>query len=130
MHTVQKFNSILKLHSLLCSANRLIAPQITTLIRNNLQLSTKPVLLQSSQNKTLVHLAPQLTPKNIILNPQSKMSILTRMPFNILKPQFTLNKLSWHKSHSINKIVANGLQKSDNKEYEQSEQLDPNKTHF
>ena len=42
-HTVQKFNSILKLYSPSFSANRSIAPQIHILIRNNSQFGTKPV---------------------------------------------------------------------------------------
>ena len=50
------------------------------------------------------------------------------MHSNILKLKFTIKKLPWHKSHSNNKFVANGLQKSDNSEI--SEQLDPKKPIF
>ena len=45
------------------------------------------------------------------------------MPSKILQSQIVPNNTSLHKSHSINKFVANALQKSDNKECEQSEQL-------
>ena len=52
------------------------------------------------------------------------------MPSQNLKPQFTLNILPLHKIHFINKFATNALQKSDNKECEQPEQLDPIKPIF
>ena len=47
------------------------------------------------------------------------------MPSNILKPQIVPNNPSLHKSHSMNKFVANALQKPKNKECKQYEQLYP-----
>ena len=75
MHTVQKFNRILKLHLPSYPANRLIAPQIPTIIQKNSQIRIKPVAIQSSHSNTLLPVASQLTPKNEIINPHLKMSI-------------------------------------------------------
>ena len=58
------------------------------------------------------------------------MSIASQMPSQNLKPQFALKNLSLHKSHSINKFATTALQKSDNKEGEQSEDLDSIKPIF
>ena len=52
------------------------------------------------------------------------MSIASQIPQN-LKPLFALNILPLHKSHSINDFAPNGLQKSDKKGREKTEQLDP-----
>ena len=59
------------------------------------------------------------------MNPHLNIPFASQIPSEILKPQIVPNNPSLHKSHSINKFVANALQKSDNKECEQSEQLYP-----
>ena len=58
------------------------------------------------------------------------MSITPQTHSFNLKQQFALNNLPLHKSHSINKFAAKALKKSDNKEREQSIQLDPIKPIF
>ena len=65
-----------------------------------------------------------------IINPRLYMPIAPQMPSEYLKPQFALNILPLHKSHSINKSATISLQTSDNKRCEQSEQLDPIKPIF
>ena len=129
-HIVQKFNRILKLHSPSYSANRLIALQIPTLIRNNPKFCIKKVALKLSHYNTLLTFASQLATKSKVINPHLNMSIAPQMPSQNLKPQFALKNLPLHKSHSINKFATNALQKSDNKEGEQSEQLDSIKPIF
>ena len=52
------------------------------------------------------------------------MTIASQIPPQNLEPQFALNNLPLHKSHSINKFALNALQKSDSKDCEQSERLD------
>ena len=75
--------------------------------------------------KRLLPPAPQLTHQNSTVNPHLNIPFASQMPSKILKLQFVSNKPSLHKSHSINKIVANKLQNSDNKKCEQCEQLYP-----
>ena len=128
--TVQKFNRMLKLHSPSNSANRLIAPEMPTLIRNNSQFRIKRVALQSSHYNTILPLASQLAPETKNLNLHLNNSIALQMPSRKLKPQFALNNLTLHKSHSVNKFATNALQESDNKESETYEQLDTIKTIF
>ena len=62
-HTVQKLNGILKLHSPSYSSNRLIAPQLPTLIHKNSQLRIKPVALQPPHHKTSLPIASQFAPQ-------------------------------------------------------------------
>ena len=58
------------------------------------------------------------------------MPIASQIPFQNSKPQFAPNNLPLHKSHSIKNFAVSTLQKSDNRECEQSEQLDPIKPIF
>ena len=124
-NTIRKFNSILKLHSTYYSSNRPIAPQIPTLLRNNLQFHTKPVALQSLHCIRLLTLGPHLKSKNSTINPHLNIPFPSQMPSKILKPKIVPNNTPLHKSHSINKFVANVLQKSNNKECEQPKKIYP-----
>ena len=90
------------------------------LIHNNSQVHIKPVALQSLHCKRLLPLAPQLT-HNSTVNPHFNKPFALQMPAKILRPQIVALNQSLHKSHS--KFVPNALQKSDNKECEQSEEL-------
>ena len=107
LHTVQKFNRILKLHSPSYPANRLIAPQKLTLIRNISKFCIEQIALQPSHYNTLLPLASQLAPKRKIINPHLDMSIAPRMSSQNLKLQFALNNLPLHKSDSIDKFATN-----------------------
>ena len=110
--TVQKFKRTLKLHSPSYSSSQSTAPQIPTLIQNDAQFCIKPVALQSLCCKRLLPLVPQLTSKNKTLNLHLGIPIASQMPSKILKPQIITNNSPLHKLHSINKFVANMLQKS------------------
>ena len=121
-NTLQKIKSLLMSHSPSYSSNRLIAPQIPTLIQNNSQIHIKPVALQSLHCKRLLPLALQLTHHNSTLNPHINTPFASQKLTTILKPQIVSKIPSLNKSYSNNKFVAIALQKSDNKECEQSEQ--------
>ena len=107
-----------------------MAPQLPILIRNNSQFLTKPVALQSLQCRKLLPFVPQLAPTNSTADPYLNTSFALQMPSKFLKPQIVPNNPTENKSHSFNKIAANALQNSDDKECEQSEQLYPIKPVF
>ena len=119
--SIQKLNSILKLHSSSHQSNQLIAPQMPTPLNNSSQFNTKPVASQSLKCRKLLPFAPQLTLSNSTVKPY--LNKPSQMPYKNAKSQFVPNKFTANNSHSINKFAAKALQKSDNKEGEQSEQL-------
>ena len=118
-HTLQKISSILKLNSHSYSSNQLIATQIPILMRNISRFCTKPVALQLFYYR--IPLTTQLALKNKTFNHHLTIPIAPRISSQISNPQSALNNPSLHKSLSINKITANALQKSDNKECEKFE---------
>ena len=53
------------------------------------------------------------------------MPIASQMPLQNSEQHVALNNLPLHNSHFINKFAASALQQSDDKEWEQFEQLEP-----
>ena len=92
-----------------------MAPQIPTLIQKNSQVHIKPVALHSLHCHRLLTLAPQLTHHNSTVNQHLNIPFASQIPSKILQQQIVPNNPTLHKSHSINKFVANALHKSDNK---------------
>ena len=127
-NTIQKFNSILKLHSPLSYSKQSIAPQMQTSLNNNSQISIKPVAPQSLISRKKLPFVPQLTLSDSIVNPQLNIPFALQMPLKIRRSKFAPNNHTTNNSHSNNKFSAKAVQMSDNKESEHSEQINPKKT--
>ena len=124
-NTIQKLNSILKLHLPSYHSNQLIAPELPTSLNDNSQFNTKPVASQSLHCRKLLPFAPQLTLSNSTVNPYLITLFASQMTSKIANSQFVPNNLTANNSHSINKFIPKALQMSDKKECEQFEQVYP-----
>ena len=122
-NTLQKFNSILKLHSSSSHSKQSIAPQMHTPLRTNSQIIIKPVDPQSLICRKKLPFVPQLTLSDSIVNPHLNKQFALQMPLKIRRSQFAPNNHTTNNSNSINKFDAKAVQMSDNKECEQSEQI-------
>ena len=112
-NTIQKLDSILKLHLPSSKSNRLIAPQMHTSLNTNSQFSTKPVASQSLQYRKKFPFLPQLTFSNSIVNPQLNIPLASQMLLQNTKSEFALNSSTTNNSHSITKFTRKAVQKSD-----------------
>ena len=124
-NALQKFNSILNLHSPSFPLKQPFAPQMHTPLNTNSQISTKPLAshLLSPQNK--VPFASQLTLSTSTINPHLNYPFESQIPLKVRKSQFALNNCKVNNSHSINKFASKEVQMSDSKECEYSKQLYP-----
>ena len=118
-NTIQKCSSILKLHSPSSKSNPLIAPQIHKTLKTNSKFITKPVASQSLQYREKLNFAPQLTLSSSIVNQHSNIPFASQMPLQSTKSAFALNNFTTNNSHSINKVAAKAVQKSNGRECEQ-----------
>ena len=123
--TTQDFNSILKVHLPTYHSNQLIATQMPTSFNYNPQFNTKSAASQSLNCRKLLPFAPQLTLSNSTVNPYLITLFASQMLFKIANSQFVPNNSTANNSHSINKFTAKALQKSDENECEQYEQVNP-----
>ena len=124
-NTTRKRNGILKVHLPTYHSNELFAPQMLTSLNYIPQFNTKPVASQSLHCRKLLPFAPQLTLSNSAVNPYLTTQFASPMPSKNANSQFVPNNLKANNSHSINNFTAKALQKSDNKECEQFEQVNP-----
>ena len=124
-NTIQKLNSILKVLLPTYHSNQLIASQMPTSLNYNPQFNTKPVASQSLHCRKLLPFTPQLTLSNSAANPYLTTPFESQMPSEIANSQFVPINPTANNSHSINKFTAKALQKSDNRECELFEQLNP-----
>ena len=109
LQTVKKLNGILKLHSSPQSPNKLIAPQIPSLVNNNSQLWITAGASQSPYQINSSTLALQLAYKNKAINPHLKLPFASRIPRQNSSPQFEVKNLPIDKSQSNKKFSANTL---------------------
>ena len=121
-NALQKFNSILKLHSPSFPPKQPFAPQMHTPLNTNSQISTEPLASQ------LLSPQKQLTLSTSTINPYLNYPFESQIPLKVRKSKFALNNCKLNNSHSINKFAAKEVQMSDSKECEHSEQLYPIKT--
>ena len=124
-NTTQKFINILKVYLPTYHSNQLIAPRTPTSLNYNPQFNTKQVASQSLHCRKLLPFAPQLTLSNSAVNPYLTTPFASQKPSKIANSQLVPYKSTANNSHSINKFTAKALQKSDKKECEQFEQLNP-----
>ena len=124
-NTLQKFKSILKLHSPLFHSKQSFAQQMHTPVSTNSQISTKPLAPQLLLSEKKVPFASQLTLSNSIVNPHLNHPFASQIPLKVRKSQFVPNNCKVNNSHSINEFAAKDVQMSDSKECEHSEQLYP-----
>ena len=68
-NTIQKFDSILKLHSPSSHSKQSIAPQMHTPLNTNSQISIKSIAPQSLLSRKKLPFAPQLTLSDSTVNP-------------------------------------------------------------
>ena len=122
-NALQKFNSILKLHSPSFHSKQSIAPQIHTPLNTNPQISTKPIASKLLLSQKQVPFASQLS--DSIVNPHLNSPFASQIPLKVRKSQFVPNNSKLNNSHSINEFAAKVVQMSDSKECEHSEQLYP-----
>ena len=100
-NTLQKLNSILKLHS--------------------------PSSYSKLISRKKLPFVPQLTLSYSTVNPQLNIPYALQMPLKIRRSQFAPKNHTTNNSHSINKLAAKAVQMSDNQEWEHSEQINPKK---
>ena len=106
-NTLQKFNSILKLHSPSSYSKQSMAPQIHTSLNTNSQISNKQVTPESLISRKKLPFLPQLTLSDSIVNPQLNIPFALQMPLKIRRSQFVPSNRTTNNSHSINKFAAN-----------------------
>ena len=115
-NTLQKLNSILKLHSPSSHSKQSIAPKMHTPINTNSQISIKLVAPQSLLSRKKLPFVPQLTLSDSTVN----LHIIYYWHCKCLL------KLGNHISHQITtQIVHKAVKMSDNKECDYSEQINP-----
>ena len=122
---LQKFNSILKLHSPSFHPKHSFAQQMHTPLNTNSQISTKPLASQLLLSQTKVPFASQLTLSNSIVNPHLNPPFASQIPLKVRRSQFVPNYCKVNNSHSIKEVAAKEVQMSDSIECEYSEQLYP-----
>ena len=108
-NTVQKLNSILKLHSPSSKSNRLITSQTQTPLKTNSQFSDKPVVSQSLHYRKKIRFAPQLSLSNSMVNPHLNIAFASQTPLQNTKSEFALNNLTTNNSHSNSKFAAKAM---------------------
>ena len=106
-------------------SNQLIAPQKPTSLNDNSQFNTKPVASQSLHCRKLLLFAAHLTFSNSTVKPYLNTPFASQMPSKTANSETVPNNHTANNSHSINKFTSKALQKSDNKECEQFEQVYP-----
>ena len=124
-NALQKFNSILKLHSPSFHLKQSFAPQMHTSLNTKSQISTKPLASQLLLSQKKVPIASQLTLSNSIANPHLTPPSASQIHLKVRKSQFVQNNCKVNNSHSINEFAAKEVQMSDSKYCEHSEQLYP-----
>ena len=124
-NALQKFISILKLHSPEFHSKQSFAPQMHTPLNTNSQISTKPLSSQLLPSQKKVPFASQLTLSSSSINSHLSSPFASQIPLKVKKSQFVLNNCKENNSRSINKFDAKEVQMSDSKECEHSEQLKP-----
>ena len=124
-NALQKFNSILKLHSPSFHSKQSFAPQMHTKLNTNLQISNKPLASRLLHSQKKVPFASQLTLSNSTVNPHLNPPFASQIPLRVRISQFVLNNCKVNNSNSINEFAAKKVQMSDSKECEHSEQLYP-----
>ena len=124
-NALQKFNSILKLHSPSFRSKQSFALQMHTPLNNNSQISTKPLASQLLLSQKKVPFASQLTLSNSKVNPHLNPPFASQKPLKFRKSQFLPNNGKVNNSYSINGFAAKEVQMSGSKECEHSEQLYP-----
>ena len=80
---LQKFISILKLHSPSSHSKQSLSPQMNTSLNTNSQISIKSVAPQSLISRKKLPFVPQLTLSDSVVNPHLNIPFALQMPLKV-----------------------------------------------